>query len=335
MKAKKVSTSYRLWKRKIRGLFDLIPCYIYDLRNFVSYSSSYIIFLNERAFSDWLIAKAHPIEKGLSYSRPKRGFGSNKIKALCELILQYLNQGYSIETTGYKMAVGVLLNYSQSSAYAEIPLEIRELITRTLAQAWNDGSPSIETGAIQVNARTPHKCSYDLYLTFVKSRHSIRSYVNTVISHDIILHALHAARFTPTACNRQPYKAYNIINSAMKQSVLNIQPGNQGFGDTAPCLLVITGNLNSYFCANERNQVYLDVGLFVMNLTLAFHSMGLGACILNWSVDRKVDKSIHSITGIPKNELVICLITVGYFETNVLVPASLKRNPEDLYSALL
>ena len=61
----------------------------------------------------------------------------------------------------------------------------------------------------------------------------------------------------------------------------------------------------------QRNQLYVDGGLFSMNLMLAAHGLGLASCPLNLAVTNDVERRIKQAGGIPANERVIMMIAVG------------------------
>src|SRR5690606_10197493 len=107
---------------------------------------------------------------------------------------------------------------------------------------------------------------------FFASRHSIRSFDNDRIERSLIEEAVRMALFTPSACNRQPWRVYVVDDHKLLREVLNLQGGNRGFGDTVPCVLVVTGDLSATLHVGERYQPWLDGGMFAMSLVYAFHS---------------------------------------------------------------
>ena len=65
-----------------------------------------------------------------------------------------------------------------------------------------------------------------------------------------------------------------------------------------------------------------------MSVLYALHSLGLGACPLNWNVTAGRDRAMRQRAGIPDNELVVMMMAVGHLPDQFYVPAS-QRQPAD------
>ena len=78
----------------------------------------------------------------------------------------------------------------------------------------------------------------------------------------------------------------------------------------------------------ESNQAFIDGGLFSMNLLLAIHAAGLGACCLNTCYPSTKENEVKKVAGIPQNERLIMMIAVGSLKDNYSVAYS-PRNPTD------
>lgn len=89
-----------------------------------------------------------------------------------------------------------------------------------------------------------------------------------------------------------------------------------------PRLLLITADLNSFLFATERNQPFVDGGLFMMALLLGLTQLGLGSCCLNTAMGTERETAIRNIINIPDNEVFISFVAVGYFDSEILVPRS-------------
>lgn len=85
---------------------------------------------------------------------------------------------------------------------------------------------------------------------------------------------------------------------------MSYQNGNSGFGHTVPALFVITSDMRIFEKSGERNQGWVDGGLFAMALVYALHALGLGACMLNWSQDHDQDDALRAAFEIPDDLLV-------------------------------
>ncbi len=138
------------------------------------------------------------------------------------------------------------------------------------------------------------------------------------------------ARHTPSVCNRQPWHVHAYHDNAIKQKLLNLQGGNNGFGHTSDWVLVVTSNLSSFLNVKERFEVYIDGGLFSMSLMYAFQDIGLGTCALNWCAKPSKDKKVRRLIKIAEEEEIIMLIAVGHFNENVQAAYSEKRSISEI-----
>lgn len=92
--------------------------------------------------------------------------------------------------------------------------------------------------------------------------------------------------------------------------------------------------MDAFIRANERNQPFIDGGLFSMSLLNALEFEGLGACALNAMMDKKTEERIFEILKIKSNDRLIMFISVGNFKNEVKVPVSLRNNLEDIINII-
>ena len=107
--------------------------------------------------------------------------------------------------------------------------------------------------------------------------------------------------------------------------MLSYQNGNRGFGDKASHVLIVTSDLHHFTSAGERNQCWIDGGMFAMSLVYALHSLGLGTCCLNWSVECDQDRALKNNTLISESEAVIMMIAVGVIPEKLNVAVSPRK----------
>src|SRR5690606_32405056 len=139
---------------------------------------------------------------------------------------------------------------------------------------------------------------------------------------------------SPSVCNRQSAHAFLIENETLKQEALKIQAGNAGFGDEINKVLIITASLECFDGPKERNQGYIDGGLFAMSLMYALHYKGLATCLLNWSSGRKKDQRLRQYVPIPESHNIIMLLGIGHHKEKYNVAASPRRASEEVFSIL-
>ncbi|MBM4515639.1 hypothetical protein GS432_01350 [Rhodococcus hoagii] len=71
----------------------------------------------------------------------------------------------------------------------------------------------------------------------------------------------------------------------------------------------------------REDQVFIDGGLFSMNLVHGLLARGVGTCCLNWSVDAPQDAKLRRALNLPPHEVVIMMIALGYPEIAARVDA--------------
>lgn len=148
---------------------------------------------------------------------------------------------------------------------------------------------------------------------FVSTRHSVRDFDSERgVEMALIQEVTRLAGMTPSVCNRRPYRVHYFDNREMIDRLLALQNGNLGFGHAVPGLLLVTVRRSSFVGAGERNQRWIDGGLFAMTLVWLLHAAGLGSCFLNWSQTNAQTDRLRSVGSIPKSEDVVVLIALGY-----------------------
>jgi len=95
-------------------------------------------------------------------------------------------------------------------------------------------------------------------------------------------------------------------------------------------LLIVTSNLNYFDGPSEKNQAFIDGGLFAMSLLYALHFKEIGAIPLNWSYVKSQDQELHKLNEVKPNEKVIMFIGVGYPPSKFRVAASKRRKSKEI-----
>src|SRR5690606_2840615 len=117
------------------------------------------------------------------------------------------------------------------------------------------------------------------------------------------------AKSAPSVCNRQGWKAHCYSDKLKIKELLSYQNGNAGFTDVIDKLLIVTADAKA-FTNYESNQIFIDGGLFSMNILLAIHAAGLGACPLNTCYPYFIEKKVKLASEIPDNERLIMMIGI-------------------------
>ncbi|MDR6904791.1 nitroreductase [Agromyces sp. 3263] len=229
----------------------------------------------------------HRVEKGLSLRRPKQPFGAAVEHRLSMLI----------PVAGAQQADAAYLRFAEDAKGA--------LLT------WNDGGavdddvsppalPAPLFGAVELDR-------------FFATRHSVRDFDETrPVEPATIEEAVRLATYTPSVCNRQAGRVHAFSGAEDAARILAHQNGNGGFRDQVRSVLVVTVERGLFAGAAERNQRWIDGGLFAMTLVWALHGLGVSSCMLNWSMTNDRTDALRQAAGIPDSEDVICMIAIGY-----------------------
>ena len=76
----------------------------------------------------------------------------------------------------------------------------------------------------------------------------------------------------------------------------------------------------------ERNTVFVDGGIFLVNLLYALNHYQIAACPVIWGAEPDNDRHIYKLLEIPQSHEIISLIAAGAFpEGRVKAARSFKR----------
>jgi nitroreductase len=165
----------------------------------------------------------------------------------------------------------------------------------------------------------------DVFGKFAHSRHTVRHYCGS-IPYGEIVNSVALAQTAPSACNRQHSRVHCVSDHNLRNQLLSLQNGNRGFGMDADKLLVVTTDLHDIQCIEERNDPYVNAGIFIMNLCYALHYYKIGCCILNWHVVPETDLIARELLHIPCSESIVAIIACGLVPDKFEVAQSPKKD---------
>ena len=323
-------------KRRLRFLFtypsywlQLHRNFAYDRRRFGKFSSADSSLKRRIQLQAWINGDYHKIEKALALRSPRPGFGAAVVFRLVENLEQY-SVDYGIDEICV-IAINVLkgyLKFNASNGFEDITLRLK--IEQFSSLPEYDACSSGQGGTIQIYRDEILKQGCLDLEEFFESRHSIRQFSDEPVPRELVKKAVRMARRTPSVCNRQSWKVYAYSAPVLLKKVVECQKGNSGFGEQIKTMLVVTSNTETFFSIGERNQCWIDGGLFSMSLVYALHSLGLGSICLNWSVERAADDDLHRVASIPESEAVIMMIGIGFLPETLLVAQSHRKSLEEL-----
>ncbi len=313
-------------KRLIYAVPQLFSYYWYDCMDFISHSGATAHPSEREARLSSITVYAHTIEKGLSLPQPRPGFGERNIALLLAAVRDYLDRFGSDDTLA--RVQGVLQAYIEFNiSVGKLDYPYKKSIDELLGQLSGAARGGVKTVTRKDLLGSVSGVSSD----FFQSRSSVRIFSQEPVALEKIETALRVAQKSPSVCNRQSGFVHVLAKREDIAAALELQGGAKGFSDNVPMLLVITTRTRNFF-GPERNQRWVDGGLFAMSLILGLHMQGLGTCSLNWSKPPKADVALKKLVGIASDRSIIFLLAVGEVPEEYRVAKSEKRPLSEMYS---
>lgn len=242
----------------------------------------------------------HAIEKGMSLPEVRRPFGHaavERINALLPLV-------------------------DPKAEHAEHARTARE----SLAE-WNAGGGSLDSLSPVIEKKSRGVADPE---AFFGTRHSVRNFDNRMASRDDLERAVSLAMRTPSVCNRQSWRV-RFYQGEQVAKVLTFQNGNRGFSESISTVAVVTVDARNFTGVIERNQPWIDGGLFAMSLVWALHSLGLDTCMLNLSLTNDTAGQMRRSLRLSDAELPITMIAIGHAAEG----ARRSRSPRKVIDAVM
>lgn len=305
----------------------LIRNHLYDYRRYATHSfvTSGTTREHRRAI---LRILTHYIEGGMCMPDVRLGYGQEKIGSIVAKLDRYVADFGVDETVLWACdTIDSYLDYHRSLGEEFLEIESR-LATLKERHAIGRDKPA---GGSEVVAESDIAEAVDFdFRRFIVSRHSVRQYADRPVDDETIRRIVTNAQECPNVCNRQAIRVYAFNEYETVQTLLTYQAGNAGFRPEVRTLFVVTAEMQHMNLIGERFQGWIDGGIFAMMLALSIHAEGLGACFLNWSVEKEQDQALRRKVGIPDSELVITMMAAGYLKPEFRVPVSARKPVEQV-----
>jgi len=170
----------------------------------------------------------------------------------------------------------------------------------------------------------------------IKTRRSIRKYLNKKVSDEIIAKIIDSARYAPFG--GPPKKKcqlweFIVIRDAVIKEKLALGYEDRQFIKEAPVLIAV--------CADRtKDPDYKDwditASLAIENMLLTIHDLGFGACyVTTFSHDDRTKhkeerKKLIQILNLPENIELIALISVGYPDSSEKIEEKELRDIDEM-----
>jgi nitroreductase len=141
----------------------------------------------------------------------------------------------------------------------------------------------------------------------IRSRKSVRSYLDKAVEKEKLSRVLEAARMAPSAGNRQEWR-FVVVTDPEKRRRLAEEAAGQRFIAEAPVVIAACAQTDGRIMRCGQACYPIDVAIAVDHLTLAAVAEGLGTCWIG-SFD---PEAVRRILAIPKEIVVVELLPLGY-----------------------
>ncbi|MEV4902737.1 nitroreductase family protein [Citricoccus sp. NPDC055426] len=271
----------------------------HNANNFAINESSYLGSVEPSTNETQLTKDYHRVEKGLALRNTKRPFGSVVRSRLV----------YGLENSSGEHD---FQRYAQDALIA--------------LDEWNNHGIKSDIVAPRVAYPLSQEAA-GAAKDLLQSRRSVRDFDSREVEEGTLLEAFTLAANAPSVCNRQPWKAHFTTDRSVVTDVLRLQNGNAGFRSEVPALVVVSVDSRLFSGAMERNQQWIDGGIFAMSLVTALESTGLSSCMLNCSMRRGEMEAVSRRLSFEASEQVVVMIAVGYAADGLRVARSERRLP--------
>lgn len=304
---------------------ELHRLYELDEKRFRQHYAANPNLANQNQLAAHMIFSAHSLEKSLSNDNFEVGHGFRVARKLIEFLNIYRNKGFDKYHLAYINTLSVLKAFYERHKDTKFEKEI-EVIFGEWANDIKTCKSNIG-GADVIPLSQKKNNDKKNFKELASGRFSVRTYSDDPVSRDDIKEAIEIAMKTPTVCNRQSIKVRAIYKKEIIEKVLEIQ-GGLAYYDTPPVLLLITADDNGYVGPNERNQGFIDGGLFAMSVLYALEYKKLAACPAHAMLPEILEKKIRGMLNISDSEKLITFITVGHFKEKNNIPKSFRYPTE-------
>lgn len=264
----------------------------------------------QNALEAKILRQTHVIEKGMSLSHPREKFGVQKALELLDFIDEFVECGYDIkDSVPVLNALGVIKAYL--AYHEERGFKPEDVLVRF--EKYSEYLLTEEKyGIVEVNKADMEKKVHSSFPEFFMSRHSVRQFSERTIDIEDIKKAVKLAMKAPSACNRQSCKAYFYQDKDVNKELGKLIAGNTGFDGEVQNYIVVTSDMSAFYDPFERNQVYVDGGIFrwlwlklsiITVLQVVFYKME--------SIRRKILSSKKSVRISRKTKKLFCSLPLG------------------------
>lgn len=299
-----------------------------DYNRFKKFYAPERISRNDENIRSTIMFMSHAIEKGLSHRNFRAGFGKGALSAL-SVNLDLWYDTHKFDDSFFKIGISVAHQYFKRHLELDVDVSDKRKMFSDRIMTLIDKDNGENGGTDVVEKDSYFESATDSFVDVVTRRRSLREYSEEPVDIEAIKNAIQIAMTSPSVCNRQATRVYVITEPKKIAEAMSYQGGFNGY-DLPPAVLLITNDISAYSLFTERNQPFVDGGLFAMSLLLGLENEKLAAVALNTMFDRVQDKATREILGIPESEVFITYLGVGNRPKDLKTPHSKRLNIDDV-----
>jgi nitroreductase len=145
-------------------------------------------------------------------------------------------------------------------------------------------------------------------LQAIRTRRSIRQYLDKPVPQDMLQQVLISAMHAPSACNQQPWQFVVIEDRKLLREVPKIN-SYAAMAAEAPVAILVCGDSS---LETVPGYWVIDCSAAVQNLLLAAHALGLGAVWTGVYPQQERVEGFRRLLSLPKNVTPHSLVPLGY-----------------------
>lgn len=326
---RKIWKKWRRHKHKRLILDFAKPYFEYDMNRFIRYSGAFGEETRGKLLTK-VIMLYHVIEKGLTMPNRRLWFGKDALAALIAAVDRFEGR-FGGEDPQIRHAIGVVQDYHSlhRGCASSVPADFADCWAQieAFAAAHADVPPARQ---LHCRRESVYGKKNSPFPDFARARRTIRHYAPVELPMQRIRDAVELAMTAPSACNRQYCRVHCLADKSRIRELLAIQGGCRGFGDSADKVLVVTADLEGIDAPRERDDIFTNGGIFLMNLCYSLFYNEVAHCILNWSRTPEEDMAMRKIVHIRDSETVVAVLACGVPPDEFDVAASPRKDIADV-----
>ncbi len=153
----------------------------------------------------------------------------------------------------------------------------------------------------------------------IKRRRSIRKYIDKPIKNEILKEIVNCGRLAPSGNNSQPWEFLVVTKREELDFLAKVATYGKFLKEAGACIIT--------FCEKNNRHHLEDGAAATENMILAATDYGIGTCWIA-GYNRTYEKDIVSHFNVPQNLIMISIISLGYYDTQLYLPS--KRSLDEV-----